>query len=298
MANSAKATYWILTIPEQFFDPLSDLNDNVAFITGQLEEGEQQSTSIGSIGDISVALSQEFGGATQSNPTTGYRHWQIMVIFKRQVRLTQVRAIFGPYHAEPTRSKAAESYCHKESTRVEGTEFTLGIKPLKRNDSKDWDLILGAAKSGEFESIPADVLIRNYGNLVKISVAHARPVAQERQVRVYWGPTGTGKSRTAWEEATLDAYPKDPMSKFWDGYRGQANVVIDEFRGSISISHLLRWLDRYPVLVEVKGSSTVFKAERIWITSNLHPRRWYPDLDEVTYLALERRLEIIEKNFE
>jgi hypothetical protein len=30
-----------------------------------------------------------------------------------------------------------------------------------------------------------------------------------------------------------------------------------------------------------------------WITSNLHPRDWYPECDESTRLALERRLNII-----
>jgi len=70
-------------------------------------------------------------------------------------------------------------------------------------------------------------------------------------------------------------------------------VVIDEFRGDIDISHLLRWLDRYPVVVEIKGSSTPLVAEKIWITSNLHPTAWYPNLDPLTYAALERRLNII-----
>jgi len=64
----------------------------------------------------------------------------------------------------------------------------------------------------------------------------------------------------------------DPRSKFWDAYSGHEHVVIDEFRGGIDISHMLRWLDRYPVLVEVKGSSVCLKAGVIWITSNLHPR--------------------------
>jgi len=91
----------------------------------------------------------------------------------------------------------------------------------------------------------------------------------------------------------MDAYPKDPRTKFWDGYRAHRNVVMDEFRGSIDIGHMLRWMDRYPVIVEVKGSSAVLQAEKIWITSNLHPREWYPGLDNATYLALERRMEII-----
>lgn len=107
-----------------------------------------------------------------------------------------------------------------------------------------------------------------------------------------WGPTGTGKSRKAWELGGIDAYPKIPSTKFWDGYRGQTNVIIDEFRGDIGISNILRWFDRYPVLVEIKGSATVLNAVLIIVTSNIDPRNWYPDLDQETKEALLRRLEI------
>jgi RNA helicase. len=121
------------------------------------------------------------------------------------------------------------------------------------------------------------------------------PVAEERAVVVYWGPTGTGKSRRAWTEAQeASVYAKDPCTKFWCGYRGQTNVVIDEFRGKIDITHLLRWFDRYPVRVELKGSSWPLRTTKYWLTSNLHPRDWYPDCDALTYAALERRLEIVE----
>lgn len=88
----------------------------------------------------------------------------------------------------------------------------------------------------------------------------------------------------------MEAYSKDPRSKWWDGYQGQEHVILDEFRGSIDIAHLLRWLDRYPVRVERKGSSVPLKATTFWITSNLAPRGWYPELDETTMEALLRRL--------
>lgn len=116
------------------------------------------------------------------------------------------------------------------------------------------------------------------------------PLAMERQVHVYWGATGLGKSRKAWEEAGLAAYPKGPTSIYWDGYTGQENVVIDEFRGGIGISHLLRWFDRYPVCVENKFGGCVLCAKHIWITSNLNPLDWYKDLDKETMDALLRRL--------
>lgn len=146
------------------------------------------------------------------------------------------------------------------------------------------------------QSIPSEIYIRHYTALHKIRVESLQPVFVERTCIVYWGPTGTGKSHRAWMEATSGAYSKDPRTKFWCGYDDQPNVNIDEFRGAIDISHILRWLDRYPVRVETKGSSRPLMATTIWITSNLHPDGWYPELDPSTLAALTRRLSIVHMN--
>lgn len=224
----------------------------------------------------------------------GYLHWQIVVGFTSKIRLGGVRDVFGPWHAEPTRSKCAEDYVWKDATSIPGTRFELGKKSFKRNCPHDWETIRDHAKRGELDNIQADLYVRHYGNLRRINQDNLAPIGIERDVYVYWGSTGVGKSRRAWNEAGVDAYPKDPRSKFWDGYRGQQNVVIDEFRGDIDIGHILRWFDRYPVIVEVKGSSVVLKAKTIWITSNLNPEYWYPMLDNMTKEALMRRLKIVE----
>jgi len=150
------------------------------------------------------------------------------------------------------------------------------------------------AQEGRIMEIPADVRIRSYSTLRRISADYSRPVPIVRSAIVYFGATGTGKSRRAWEELGMEAYPKDPRTKFWCGYQGQKNVVIDEFRGGIDIGHLLRWLDRYPVNVEIKGSSMPLSAEKFILTSNMHPSLWYADLDPLTVAALLRRLEIVE----
>lgn len=173
-----------------------------------------------------------------------------------------------------------------------GTQFEFGTLPLKRNSRKDWDKIWEAAKAGNLGEIPASVRVQSYRTLRAIMSDYSEPVGVERTCKVFWGKTGTGKSRRAWDEAGMDAYPKDPRTKFWCGYRDQENVVIDEFRGGIDIAHMLRWLDRYPVIVEIKGGSVVLKAKCIWITSNVDPAEWYPELDYSTRDALLRRLNI------
>jgi len=153
-----------------------------------------------------------------------------------------------------------------------------------------------SAKSGILEEIPANIRVVSYRTLRAIKADYDVPSAMARHVTVYVGTTGTGKSFRAHQEAGEFAYYKDPRSKFWCGYQGQPHVVIDEFRGAIDISHVLRWFDAYPVHVETKGSSTPLCATNYWVTSNLHPNRWYPDLDPNTLEALLRRLTIIEMN--
>lgn len=262
-----KVRYWILTIPQHHYVPFKP--ECVRYVRGQLEQGG----------------------------TTGYLHWQLYVTFADPQRLAAVKRLFGDEcHAEPTNSAAAKSYVWKDESAVMGTRFELGVEPKNRNSSKDWDAIRQSAMAGRMDEIPSDVYIRCYNSLRRISCDNAQPVGILRTVKVFWGPTGVGKSRRAWEEAGMSAYPKDPNTKFWDGYRDHGNVVIDEFRGRIDISHLLRWFDRYPVIVEIKGSSVVLSATNIWITSNLSPDEWYPDVDQLTRDALMRRLIIEEIN--
>jgi len=256
-----QARYWLLTIPHHEFTPY--LPRGVNWIRGQTERGAD----------------------------TGFLHWQLCCGFAKPARLAAVKKIFGDScHAEKSRSAAADAYVFKEDTAVEGTRFELGQKPIDRTKATDWELIRDNARNGNFEDIPPDIYIRCYHQLKTIAKDHLRPEAIERTVFVFWGSTGTGKSRRAWDEASFDAYPKDPRSKFWDGYQDQEHVVVDEFRGGIDISHMLRWTDRYPTIIEAKHGATVLRATKIWITSNIDPRQWYPDLDEQTKDALMRRL--------
>lgn len=257
---SPQGRYFLLTISQHEFIPY--LPPQCSYIKGQLERGSN----------------------------TDYIHWQIVVAFPKKVTCSTVKDIFGSScHVELSRSAAANEYVWKDDTAIQGTRFELGRLAMKRNCPADWDLVRANAEQGNFKDIPSDIYIRNFSNLKRIHVDSLSPNPQEKEVYVFWGTTGTGKSRRAWDEATFDAYPKDPNSKFWDGYRGQENIVFDEFRGAISISHMLRWLDRYPTIVEIKGSSCVLKAKRIWITSNLSPDMWYSEMDDETKHALRRR---------
>lgn len=254
-----QGVFWLLTIPHASFTPY--LPPPCNWIKGQLECGD-----------------------------SGFLHWQIVVAFSKKSSLATVRECFGAVHGELTRSDAAAEYVWKDDTAVDGTRFEYGCKPFRRNSATDWESVWTAAIAGDLSAIPASVRVVSYRTLRTIAADHSIAVPIVRTCHVFWGTTGTGKSRRAWDEAGLEAYSKDPRSKFWDGYQSQKHVVIDEFRGGIDISHMLRWLDRYPVRVEIKGSSRPLVAESFWITSNICPRAWYPETDGDTIEALLRRM--------
>lgn len=226
----------------------------------------------------------------------GFIHWQFVAAFRKKMSLAAVKDVFGrAVHAELSRSSLANEYVFKEDTRESGP-WEWGAKPISRNSKTDWESVWTAAKSGDLLAIPANIRVVSYRTIRAIGADFAVCPPLERTVYVFWGRTGTGKSRRAWDEAGISAYSKDPRSKFWDGYQDHSAVVVDEFRGGIDVSHILRWCDRYPVRVEVKGSSRPLVAEKIWFTSNVDPRDWYPDLDQETKNALLRRFNITHFN--
>lgn len=96
-----QGVYWILTVPENDFQP--HLPDLAAYIKGQKERGEE----------------------------TGYLHWQILVVLRRKGSLSTIQGIFGrTCHAELSRSSAANDYVWKEDTRV-GEQFEFGQLAFK-----------------------------------------------------------------------------------------------------------------------------------------------------------------------
>jgi len=74
----------------------------------------------------------------------------------------------------------------------------------------------------------------------------------------------------------------------------RTQFLFDDFRGDFCTFHyLLRVLDRYPMRVEVKGSSREFNSKRIYITSCYPPTEIYNKSDEDVKQLIRRIDEII-----
>lgn len=262
----AQARYWLLTIPVAH-SPEPSLSGDLVYLKGQQEIGEG-----------------------------GLHHWQVLAVFSKKLRLAAVKRHFVTQaHCEPSRSDAANAYVWKEETRVPGTQFEHGSLPISRARSTDWEKVYSDAVAGNTDNIPKDILIRHYSSIKRIRVDNMQPPRRDNiQVFVFWGESGIGKTRRAWDlaGAVEDVYIKNPNTKWWDGYRGQKTVIIDEFVGRVDISYILTWFDRYPCNVEVKGYSAPLEATTFYITSNVDPRDWYPDIIQAQRDGLMRRMNI------
>lgn len=165
------------------------------------------------------------------------------------------------------------TYTNKEG----GNVYTYGELPHQGRRT-DLQGLIGRIKDGESTSS----IIPDLSNFQQIRTAelllkyyepkrHYKP-----EVQVFWGSTGTGKTRKAWE--LMPECYNTTGTKWFDGYDGEHDVLIDEFRPDefFTYQYMLKLLDRYPFRVEYKGGFRQFQAKRIIITAPNHPKDWYP----------------------
>lgn len=178
-------------------------------------------------------------------------------------------------------------YCTKEKLL-----YTIGDCP-KQGKRTDLDTVRELIANGKgmrticdevtsFQSLRGAELMLKYKESVRDWVPN---------VYWLWGDTGTGKTRTAYEEST-DPWISGKSLRWWEGYDAHEDVIIDDFRGDFCTFHeLLRILDRTPYRVEHKGGSRQLLARNIWITSPYPPERVYNTVENVDQL-LRRITEI------
>ncbi len=234
----------------------------------------------------------------------GTHHFQGYCEFKTRTVLNTIKAMLGgpTVHIEARRGTQAQAiaYCKKEDSRVDGP-YEHGTPkvtaPGKRNDLvafKD-DVMAGKRKRDLIDDHLT--VLAKYPKLYD-TLNSKRPEREETvEVTLLIGPTGLGKTRHVYDmyKGSDDLYiqPLSNGTTWWDTYDGHKFVLIDDFAGAAShmtLTNLLKLLDRYPSLVPTKGSHTWFFPTHIYVTTNIMPRDWYKwEKRTEQYKALARR---------
>lgn len=206
----------------------------------------------------------------------GTEHIQGYLQFARQLDMAAVKIILPRGHFERARGSYLQNktYCSKENngTFVEfGTP--RGTQGTRNDLSEIKNLIINEKKPIR------EIVINNVCNYQQLRFAENLVKYQlpsgwtcEKEVRWYYGATGTGKSHAAHEECDPDdtwiAKTQQGQLQWFDGYYGQKNVIMDDFRASwLRLNELLRLTDKYWMSVPVKGSFVPWTPKLIIITT-------------------------------
>lgn len=228
----------------------------------------------------------------------GTPHLQGYVIFKNQRSVKGiVKILRGHISVAKGNIKQNISYCSKDGDVTEHGTRPLSVEGGKAGKRSDIDLVKEMVKEGKSLSDMADVCTSYQSLKFAEKLISIKERKRDWKPNVYWfyGSTGTGKTRTA-VEMFPDAWMSGKNLKWWQGYDGHENVIIDDFRGDFCTFHeLLRILDRYQYTVEVKGGSRQLLAKNIVITAPKHPKYIYRGMlenDEAVDQLLRRITEI------
>lgn len=237
-----------------------------------------------------IIVGNEYG---EKNNT---HHHQGFIMFKNATTFKRVKKILPEgSHIEICKGSPQDNikYCSKEEILFEkgekpkqGKRTDLDeIKEIVENHGGMKD-ILNIAKS--YQSAKMGEILLKYKE---------KPRTWKTNVKWYYGSTGVGKTKTAFEELN-EPWVSGKNLKWWEGYDAHENVIIDDFRGDFCTFHeLLRILDRYEYRIENKGGSRQLLAKNIIITCPKSPEEIYENRSDEDIKQLLRRIDEI-KNFD
>lgn len=240
-------------------------------------------------------------------PDTGRLHYQGYAEFTKALRMQGVKDALAEAstHVEPRRGtrEEARQYCMKAESRdgddagpFEFGEFVHSSDEHIKTYVRAKELIKGGAPLEHvFNEMPA-IFFRHPSALKEARAMHLATTAKQWrtvEVRVYYGATGLGKSRRAHHEFP-DAFPlnlnKSDTQVWFDGYDGQAALIIDDFDArTIPYRYLLQLLDGHPCRLAVKGAFSWALWTTVILTTNVPPHLWYPT-EQFERGPLERRI--------
>lgn len=224
-------------------------------------------------------------GGREICPETKNHHFQCFVYFNQKLSLSKFIKLITLHLGKHPKCFGCSgslndnfNYCTKD-----GDYYEWGDKP-KQGSRSDLNLLKDELLSGNIdcEEIRAidPFIYHQYGRtLDKLEDDYNRKKFRTEQTTCEWiyGKTGVGKSHYAFKDYNPKThYLVNDDNGWWDGYKGQDVVIINEFRGEIKFKMLLELCDKYPYNVKRRCRQPMpFTSKHIIITSCDAPEEIY-----------------------
>lgn len=225
----------------------------------------------------------------------GTPHLQGYIRLRSAVTLSVLKKSLPRAHLEPAIKGDCSNcdYCSKEGDFKE-----WGVKGEgqgSRTDIKDV-----SQKIRNLEITIEDVMFDYPELYVRYSRAFEqmfnavqKPRSSPPEVYWRWGLAGVGKTKWVYDTfEQSEIYPKD-NTPWWNGYKQQKVILIDDFDNTIPFRTFLRILDRYEYTGQIKGGYVQINSPIIVITSEFPPTHyWSGNEHRQVFRRLKNVLEI------
>lgn len=189
-----------------------------------------------------------------------------------------------------------KAYCRKAETRVDGPwEWGTDTQGRRSDLAGPCQMVLAGKRERDVAEQHPEVYVKYFKGLQQLQRILKKPEPREKRVALFWGATGSGKTRMVYDNSEPDQLYNVFCTKspWFDGYTGQRIALLDECGpGMMNINIFKRILDRYPMEVPVKGGAVQWNPEVIVLTSNDPLEEWYPTASRDNMNAIRRRLTV------
>ncbi|QCO93536.1 replication-associated protein [Reptile-associated circular DNA molecule] len=119
---------------------------------------------------------------------------------------------------------------------------------------------------------------------------------RDLHVEYIWGSTGTGKTSYVMNKYGYEnVFQVTNYTHPFDNYMGEPVMLFDEFRSSLPLSDMLKYLDGYPLRLPCRYSDKVACYTTVFIISNIPLEAQYPNIqltEKQSYEAFLRRIHV------
>lgn len=125
----------------------------------------------------------------------------------------------------------------------------------------------------------------------------------QRHLELYFGPSGAGKTTIVKMEVMgrqkNKMYTKACGNKWWCGYNGEKDVLMDEFRGDTfgTLEEFNSMTNLGVCRLERKGGQVTMCADRMHFTTNAHPSMWWKKAGGGHFCWKDARFRAVSRRF-
>lgn len=243
----------------------------------------------------------------------GTDHTHVYAAFRNSVMFDTIHSKFFGVHVDAAKGKHRDNrdYIRKEgkwlddakheTNHIETFEEWGELPPDKSRSESQAEMIMQMIRDGKSN---AEIITECPNAYTKLNyIEQARQTLLEDQykntrrvldVTYIWGDTGVGKTRSVMDKyGYSEVYQITDYVHPFDGYKGQDVVIFEEFRSSLKIEDMLKYLDGYPLQLPCRYANKTACYTKVYLISNIPLEKQYPNVQvdcPATWAALNRRI--------